>query len=197
MGRSISRWIFDHRNSLPIRLLRSTVSTTYDLLFGRLDRRIARRNQARLAQEIQTELPFLFGAHRGNIVPNQGVPFPPGFDYAFVTVAVDDILVRFCRGRGELGVHIASKLTPNEWHEVSLLLNLIEKKENLERSGVLDLRDASRLIEPYIDQLKKAFLERPGSDLRQRLAAVYADDRVAIREAEWEINKRLGSIRRG
>jgi len=196
MGR-IATWIINHRTSLPIRLLRSTVSTTGDLLFGRLDRRIARMNQARLAQEIQTELSFLFGTHRGNIVPNEGVPFPPSFDYAFVTVAVDDILIRFCRGRGDLGVHIASKLTPNEWHEVSLLLNLIEKNENLERTGVLDLRDASRLMEAQMDQLKGAFVERPGNDLKQRLAAVYADDRVATREAEWEINKRLRSIRRG
>ncbi len=197
MGRSISRWIFDHRNSLPIRLLRSTVSATYDLLFGWLDRRLARKNEAKLAEEIRNALPFLFNVHGGHIVPNQGVPFPPGFDYAFVTVAVDEIILRFCRGRGELYVHIASKLTPNELHELSLLLNLIEKKENLERTGVLDLRDASRLMEPHMDKLKEAFVERLGDDLRQRLTAVYADDRVAMREAEWEINKRLRSVRRG
>jgi len=196
MGR-IATWIIDHRTSLPIRLLRSTVSTVYDLLFGGLDRRLARKNEERLVEEIHGALPFLFIARGGRIIPNQGVPFLPGFDYAFVTVAVDDILVRFCRGRGDLGVHVASKHAPNDWHEVSRLLNLIEKKEDIERSGILDLRDASRLLESHMDQLKEAFVERPGNDLKQRLADVYAHDRIAMREAEWEINKRLGSIRRG
>jgi hypothetical protein len=196
MDRNIARWILDHRASPPIRLLRSVVSATYDLLFGRLDRRLARKYEAKLAEEIHDALPFLFNVHRGRVVPNHGVPFPPGFDYAFVTVAVDDILVRFCRGRGDLDIRVAPKETPNEWHEVSLLLNLIENQDHLERSGVLDLRDASRLMEPHMDQLKEAFVERPGNDLRQRLAEVHADDRVKMRELEWETNKRLGPVRR-
>ena len=195
MGR-IATWIINHRTSLPIRLLRSTVSATNDLLFGRLERRLARKNEARLAGEIRDVLPFLFNVHAGHVVPNQGVPFPPSFDYAFVTVAVNDIQIRFCRGRGDLDVRIASRETPNEWHEVSLVLNLIEKKENLERTGVLDLRDAARLMESHMDKLREAFVERPGNDLRQRLAGVYADDRIVIREAEWEINQRLRSARR-
>ena len=196
MNRETRRWIRRNIESPVATLLGSIISPIYHLLFDGLDRRNARRNQAKLAQEIQTELSFLFGAHRGNIVPNEGVPFPPSFDYAFVTVAVDDILIRFCRGRGDLDVHVASRDAPNEWHEICLLLNLIEKKENRQRWGVLDLRDASRLMESHMDQLKEAFVERPGNDLKQRLADVYADDRVAMREAEWEINKRLRSVRR-
>lgn len=47
-----------------------------------------------------------------------------------------------------------------------------------------------------MDQLKEAFVDRPGNDLKQRLAEVYADDRVAMREAEWEINQRLRAARR-
>jgi neutral trehalase len=47
-----------------------------------------------------------------------------------------------------------------------------------------------------MDQLKEAFVERPENDLKQRLAEVYADDRAAMREAEWEINNRLRPIRR-
>ncbi|MGH9647307.1 MAG: hypothetical protein ACRD4E_10865 [Bryobacteraceae bacterium] len=158
---------------------------------------MARKNEAKLAAEIHDALPFLFNVQRGRIVPNLGVPFPPSFDYAFVTLSVDDILVRFCRGRGELCVRIASSETPDEWHEVSLLLKLIEKKENFERTGVLDLRDASRLMESQMDRLKEAFVERPGNDLKQRLAAVYADDRVKTKELEWEINQRVRSVRRG
>lgn len=102
------------------------VSGTYSLLFGRLDRRLARKHEARLANEIHDTLPFLFTIHGGKIVPNEGVPSLPGFDYAFVTVAVDHILIRFCRGRGELDVRIAPKDAPADLHELCLLLNLLE-----------------------------------------------------------------------
>ena len=42
-----------------------------------------------------------------------------------------------------------------------------------------------------MDRLKRAFAGNPGQDLKQRLGEVYASDKVAIREAEWEINKKL------
>jgi hypothetical protein len=69
-------------------------------------------------------------------------------------------------------------------------------KEYPESRDILDMPDASRLMEPHMDQLKSAFSGDLGRDLKRRFADVYADDKVAIREAEWEINQRLRSARR-
>lgn len=107
-----------------------------------------------------------------------------------MTVAVENLLIRFCRGRGDLDVAIASKDAPNEWHELCLLLNLIEKKDDLKRSGILDQWDASRLLQSRMDELKRAFDSGLGHDLQKQLTDVYIRDRIAMREAEWEINKR-------
>ena len=91
-------------------------------LFGFSDKQIALRNQGKLEQDIRNSLSFLFDAENGRVVPNQGVPFPPAFDYAFVTVAVDDVIIRFCRGRGDLDIQVAPQNAPNDLHDLSVVL---------------------------------------------------------------------------
>lgn len=191
MNRDVDRWA-GTLIRLPLLLLGFFIVNGYQLLFGWwLDKSLARRHEKKLELDIHDALPFLFDEHHGYRVRNEGVPFPPGFDYAFVTIAVENLLIRFCKGRGELDVRIASKDAPNDWHELCLLLSLIEKKEDLQRWGIVDLWHASRLLQPQMDRLKRAFAGNPGQDLKQRLGEVYASDKVAIREAEWEINKKL------
>ena len=42
-----------------------------------------------------------------------------------------------------------------------------------------------------MNRLKRVFAGVSGEDLRRKFTDVYARDRIAMREAEWEINKRL------
>src|SRR5438128_3465658 len=102
----------------PLNLLRLVASPTYDLLFGWIDRRTARKDEKRLANDIQISMRFLFIQDGACIIQNEGVRFPPAFDYAFVTIACNNVLLRFCRGRGELGVHVAPAFAPSDWHEL-------------------------------------------------------------------------------
>ena len=159
-------------------------------LFGLSDKQLALRDQKKLEQEIRHSMPFLFDEHHGRIVPNQGVPFPPGFDYAFVTVAVDNLSIRFCRGRGELDIRIARTDAPNDLHDLALLVALMDRMGYPQSWRIGDLRQASRLLEPQMDRLKQAFGEGADRDLTQLLAEARESERTAIREAEWEINKR-------
>lgn len=85
------------------------------LLFGLLDRPIARRNERQLRLDIAEAMPSLFSEYGGRVVPNEGVPFPPSFDYAFVTVAVGNFLIRFCRGRGELDLARRFRNSPSRF----------------------------------------------------------------------------------
>ena len=82
----------------PLLVLVFIFGNIYKLCFGWLDKRIARKNEERFADEIRAHLSFLFteyGAHR---TPNEGVPFPLPFDGACVTVAVGTLYLRFFRG---------------------------------------------------------------------------------------------------
>ena len=191
MNRNRHGWLVNYLVVPFFKFLSAILSPTYDLLFGWLDRRLARKDEEKLARDVRDALPFLFDSQQGCIVPNQGVEFQPGFDYAFVTVAVDDILIRFCRGRGELDVRVASKDAPTDWHELSLLLSLLQEEKDLWRWGIADVWHAGRLLEPHIKFLKRAFVGEPGKDLEQRLADIFADDQIAIKQAEWGINQRF------
>ena len=85
-------------------MIKTLTGTTYNVLFGWLDKRTARQNQTKFELEIRQGMPCLFSKGRGWVIPNKGVPYPPGFDSGFVTVSLENFLLRFVRGRGELGV---------------------------------------------------------------------------------------------
>jgi hypothetical protein len=139
-------------------------------------------------------MPFLSQEQHARIIPNEGVPFPPGFDYAFVTLEVENMLIRFCRGRGELDVYVGSRTRPGDLHELGLVLGLLDKQCDVKRWGILDVWHAATVLESNIDLLKRAFGgAAPDEALMRGLAQVARSDQIAIREAEWEINKRLRS----
>jgi hypothetical protein len=87
---------------------------------------IARKNQEQFAEEIQSQLQFLFREHDARIVPNDpDVPFPPSFDGAYVTIATDSFRFRFTRGRGDFFVEVAPTAAPMEWENLELVLATI------------------------------------------------------------------------
>src|SRR5438094_8990054 len=88
--------------TVPLKLARRILEPLYDVFFGWLDRRLAKQHESRLAADVKLSLSFLFTEEKGQIIPNKGVPFPPAFNYAFVTVAANGLFLRFIRGRGEL-----------------------------------------------------------------------------------------------
>lgn len=93
----------------------------YKLCFGWLDKRMARQNEQRFAEDVRTHLAFLFSEHGAKVTPNEGVPFPPSFGGAYVTVAVGNLHLRFVRGRGDFSVKVASAFEPNDWEDFQLV----------------------------------------------------------------------------
>jgi hypothetical protein len=164
------------------------------LLLGLLDRPLARRNERRLRTDVAEAMPFLFEERHARVVPNEGVDFPPPFDYALVTVEVENMLIRFFRGRGEFSVHVGCTARPCHLHELGLVLSLLDKQCEIRRWGIVDVWHAATVLESHIDLLKRALGgEAPDEALMRGLAHVATSDRIAIREAEWEINKHLRS----
>ena len=85
---------------------------------------LATRHQQQLKQAVGQDLSFLFVDHGAQIVSDEGVPFPPKFDYAFLTLAIDRLRIRVAHGRGDLSVSIASQQGPLDFYELTSLLML-------------------------------------------------------------------------
>jgi hypothetical protein len=186
---NVSRWIINYIIRPPLLLVQFVVSPILDLMFGWVGWLFAIHNERKLRTLVRDTHPFLFTKYHAKIVPNKGVPFPPAFDYAFVTVAVGKVLVRFCEGRGELDVRLASTEAPGEWHELTLVISLATRQAELQRGGVSNLKHAASLLAKYIDHIQSLF--ETDHTIKQRLNEIYAHDRITTRELEWEINKHL------
>jgi len=105
----------------PLLALGFVFGNLYKLCFGWLDKRMARQHEQRFAEDIRTYLAFLFSEHGATVIPNEGVSFPPGFDGAYVTVAVGNLRLSFVRGRGDFSVRVASAFAPNDWEDFRLV----------------------------------------------------------------------------
>ncbi len=176
----------------PLVVLRWLLGTGFSVPFGMLDRRIAGKHQERLLRDVKDTLPFLFAEWNGRPIPNDGVPFPPAFDYAFVSISLDDVLLRFSRGRGELGVGLAPTFAPSSWHDLSLVIGALGADGEIERKAFPDLGEVSRVLEPNIKAVIELFSLARFESLKTRLDdEVYSQDRVAIRAWEIEINRKL------
>jgi hypothetical protein len=176
----------------PLLLLRFILRPLSTLAFGGVNRRIAKKNEARLIQDVEDALAFLFTEYGGRIVPNEGVPFPPSFDYAFVTVALNDLFLRFTRGRGELGAHVAPTFARSDWHELPLVLSAITGRGDIQRQEFRDLWDVSRALQFQMKALIAFFSPGQFNALKQRLEEeVYSAEGIAIREWQAETNRRL------
>lgn len=102
---------------------------------------LARKRQQQLTEEIHRDLSFLFAENGAQVISEDGLPFPPKFDYAFVTLAVGNIQLRVARGRGDLSVSVASQQSPYDLHELSLLLMVSESSQNLRRRSYVSVSD--------------------------------------------------------
>lgn len=116
---------------------------------------LARKREQRLAEEIHRDLSFLFAENGAQIISQDGLPFPPKFDYAFVTLAVGRVRLRIARGRGDLSVSVASQQKPHDFHELSLLLTISGLSQNLGRRSYVTVSDAARLLREEIHHLQQ------------------------------------------
>jgi hypothetical protein len=180
----------------PLVVLRAILSPLYSLFFGWLETCLARQHEEQLAKEVRFALRFLFADGRGRIIPNQGVPFPPAFDYAFVTIQREYVLLRFSRGRGELGVNAAPTSAPSDWHPLLLVLRTIAGQEEPQRTSFGDLWAASSVLEPQWMHLTESFSSDHFDDLKHRLEPIYRHERNVMREVEFDLNSRLYGTKR-
>src|SRR5689334_4801014 len=106
----------------PVVLMGSSVDKIYEFFYRDRGIQGSKENAERFAFEIRLKLDFLFRQYAGSVIPNENASYPQPFDYAFVTVATDELVFRFFRGREELRSWVASKRDLTCWGELDILL---------------------------------------------------------------------------
>jgi hypothetical protein len=125
--------------------------TIYADLFGWwLDRRRSRRVEAALGKEIRRKLEFLFLEKHARIVPNDDLEIASTFQLSVLTVATDDLNIRFVTRRGQFEVEVASSRSPHQWEELSNALENAELSEGACLKRVVTMRP-SRSYSFYMD----------------------------------------------
>ena len=189
MDRRLGKWLSVALRP-PLLAIGFVAGHLHRLFFSRSDERLAREHEEKLAVDIHTYLPFLFTDMGGRIIPNEGVEFPPPFDYAIVTIDVSHILLRFTRGRDHLAVQVAPKSFPNLFSELSTILSVLEVA-GIQRGSITGLAQAAQLLRQNNKDIAHAFTEDQYPYLKAKLEDIYARDRIITKQLETELNRNL------
>jgi hypothetical protein len=127
----------------------------YKLLFSWwLDPRTHRKNQEQFEREIKNRISCLFTNYGAQLVPNDQ-DYPRVFDYAVITVAIDTMLLRFVRGRGEFRVDVCPQRMVGTWQEISSLVERDPLNTNAKRrTKYYGTRDFSQFFQSNFDEIK-------------------------------------------
>jgi hypothetical protein len=121
-----------------------------------LDKRLARRNDKVLGQQIREDLEFLFTVYGAQLVPN-AKETPPYFDWAQATVVTSDLRFNFTRDRGTIFANVAPEDFPKDWQELSSVLTAITVGDAAEQEiEFARLPTIARELEPRMALLKAA-----------------------------------------
>lgn len=190
MGREFNKWFIAFLTP-PFRAIGLVIGGLYKLIFGAADIRRAKKNEEHLAQDIRRDLFYLFSDYGATIVPNRGLPFPPAFDYAFVTAVIGNLHLVFSRGRGELNVEVAPKILPSDGYELTWVIRILSQTESIRRGALYDLVEVARLLKSHMGLLNDAFTPERVAITKDILSKASNCDQAATRQLELEINRRL------
>jgi hypothetical protein len=170
----------------------AVAGAAYRVFFAKSDLRMAIRLERKLASDVAKLFSFLF-TERGGVLVGRDLTlrFPPPFDYA-TTVATDRKLeFRFTRGRDEEHVDIRPAPSVGRWHELSLVLSLLDPSEQVRRGSIQDFRQAAGLLRLHLRRVDEAFCSSGSQDFMRALDEEHERDRVIAKQIETEINRRL------
>ena len=153
-----------------------------------LEKRLALKSQREFEQLIRRDAGFLFTRHRAAVVANEGVPFPPPFDGAFVTLRAEDLLIRFEQGRGDFNVRIASSESPHRWTDLDVLISAVATPEEVRRIELRSVFRAGLALQAHWEGLKLALHSKKASEV---ILEFEAREEMHRKAAEKELNRRL------
>lgn len=157
---------------------------TWKLCFGWLENRVAKKYDEEFAQDIRANLHLFFSERKARVLSNEGKQLLRAFDAAYVTIAVDTLLFKFCRCRGEFHVQVASEFDPERFEHLELVLETILNPDEL-KQGLRNcqyLRTLSRVLYPQFDNLKAALSKKRLSRTLEQTVSIHnerVDEQIA------------------
>jgi hypothetical protein len=125
------------------------------LLGGRFEKKASDKLREQFAKEIQERVPCLFADFGAQIKPN-AEEYPPAFDYAAVTVAIDGMLLLFSRCRGDFKVEVTPPEKPTEWRELSSVVRNSDVSGTPDRKvNYYGLNDFDRFFQANFDIIRR------------------------------------------
>ena len=100
-------------------------------------------------------------------------------------------MFRFVRGREEEHVSLRGKDNDEPWHELSVILDLIDAPEQVKPGSIDDFYPASRLLRSNLEAIEQAFTEEHYPDLRTKLDDWYSRRQVRLKALSTELNRQL------
>jgi len=195
----LGRWILESLVRPLVVRVGAAVEKTYNFFFWERDVRSSIERENQLASEIRQNLPFLF-SDQGAIVPIESIQehvpkslqHPRPFDYAVVIVAIEDLLLRFIRGRGEFNIQVTRKCDPNGWGELPLVLHWLGWREQLGGPrSLMSLQDVAEVLGPRMDLLRDAYSDTRYPNTKQMVLAARDHEQGVARQLSAELNRKL------
>jgi hypothetical protein len=196
----LTRWVLERLVRPIVVPVGFVLGKIYDFFFWESNVRLSQEHEKQLTSEIQQNLPFLFSEYAGIIVPiesieepvSKSLQHPRPFDYAVVIVAVNDLLFRFIRGRGEFNIQVTKRCAPKNWGELPWILYWLGWRENMgEPRSFMSMEDVAKALRPRMDLLLEEYSERRYSEMRQRVTIARAEERADARQLSAELNRKL------
>jgi len=156
-----------------------------------LDPWLLEKDQKQLLRDVLDCMPFL----ASNGIAVKGKPFPRRFDYSSVLLDLENIRVRVARGRGELAVSLSPQSSLLDWYDLGIVLEALGSGL-YEHEIPLDMREFDKALEINWKTIQTEFSESRYSEFKDVLSQIRRDQQRATREAEWQLAKHLGHLRR-
>lgn len=148
-----------------------------------------RANEA-LWNDIQANLYWL--SAEGQRVEQRIAEILP-FDYASVCIDRGNIRFWITRGRGELNVSLAPRHLPQETTELPAVIAALESTDLEEQRPIEGFSDVAEVLRSRMVALNGVFSEQGYRAFREKLLKQKASKHLLIRQAEWELRRRLYS----
>jgi len=198
MTKRVTRWMVEELVRPIVVTVGSGVEKIYDLIFRERNIRASIERENQLASEIRLHLGFLFREYSAAVVPIETVErakvstqHPRPFDWAFAVVALDDLVLKFFRGRGDLCVWVARKGDLDNWGELPLILHWLGWRKELDTRSFSSLQDLAEVLEPRMNLLMEAYSDRRYPETKKMVLAARDREQAVARQLSVELNRKL------
>jgi hypothetical protein len=157
-----------------------------------LDPWLLARDRKRLWTDIIDEMPFL--GSNGTLIKSKRLA--RSFDYASVHLDFENVRVCITRGRGEIAVSLSPHASLEDSYRLGVVFEALGLMQYVNQSSIPDLRAIDHALEAHWNTIRTEFSDNHYPKFKATLSEIKHDRQKTAREAQWELAKHLGRLRK-